>query len=41
MKRTVDKLFYTQPTFRAESPDIAKAKGQTNWTLNMSIGVQI
>ena len=26
-------LFYTQPTFRADSPDFAKAKGQTEWTL--------
>jgi hypothetical protein len=32
MKRLNSNLFYTQPTFRAASPDFAKAKGQTNWT---------
>jgi hypothetical protein len=25
-------LFYTQPTFRAASPDLAKLRGQTEWT---------
>ncbi|MCW2858267.1 MAG: hypothetical protein JWR52_3882 [Marmoricola sp.] len=33
MKRPNPNIFYTQPTFRADSPDIAKAKGQTDWTL--------
>jgi hypothetical protein len=33
MKPTKPDLFYTQPTFRAASPDFAKAKGQTSWTL--------
>jgi hypothetical protein len=33
MERPNPDLFYTQPTFRADSPDFAKAKGQTEWTL--------
>jgi hypothetical protein len=33
MERPNPNLFYTQPTFRADSPDFAKAKGQTEWTL--------
>jgi hypothetical protein len=34
MERPNPNLFYTQPTFRADSPDFAKAKGQTDWTLD-------
>jgi hypothetical protein len=34
MERPNPDLFYTQPTFRADSPDLAKAKGQTDWTLD-------
>jgi hypothetical protein len=33
MEQSNPDLFYTQPTFRADSPDFAKAKGQTDWTL--------
>lgn len=33
MERLNPNFFYTQPMFRAESPDLAKAKGQTQWTL--------
>lgn len=33
MKRPNPNFFYTQPTFRADSPDFAKAMGQTEWTL--------
>jgi hypothetical protein len=34
LERPNPELFYTQPTFRADSPDFAKAKGQTDWTLD-------
>lgn len=34
MERPNPDLFYTQPTFRADSPDLAEAKGQTDWTLD-------
>jgi hypothetical protein len=34
MERPNPGLFYTQPTFRADSPDFANAKGQTEWTLD-------
>jgi hypothetical protein len=34
MERPNPDLFYTQPTFRADSPDFAKAEGQTDWTLD-------
>lgn len=34
MERPNPDFFYTQPTFRADSPDFAKAKGQTDWTLD-------
>lgn len=30
MERPNPDLFYMQPTFRAASPDLAKAKGQTD-----------
>lgn len=33
MERPNPNLFYTQPTFRAASPDLAKLRGQTEWTL--------
>ena len=33
MERPNPNLFYTQPRFRADSPDIAKLKGQPDWTL--------
>jgi hypothetical protein len=33
MKRLNSDLFYTQPTFRAASPDLEQLKGQTDWTL--------
>ena len=33
MDRPDPALFYTQPTFRAVSPDFAEAKGQTDWSL--------
>jgi hypothetical protein len=34
MERPNRDLFYAQPTFRAASPDFAKAKGVTEWTLD-------
>jgi hypothetical protein len=34
VERPNPNLFYTQPTFRADSPDFAKAKGQTDLTLD-------
>jgi hypothetical protein len=34
MERPNPNLFYTQPTFRAASPDFAKLKGQTEWKLD-------
>lgn len=33
MKRPDLNFFYTQPTFRAASPDLDKLRGQTEWTL--------
>lgn len=33
MERPNPKLFYTQPTFKADSPDLAKLSGQKDWTL--------
>ena len=33
MKRPKPNLFYTQPTFKADSPDLAKLSGQRDWTL--------
>ena len=33
MDRLSPKIFYTQPMFRADSPNLAKARGQTDWTL--------
>jgi hypothetical protein len=33
MEQSNPDLFYTQPTFRADSPDFAAAQGQTEWTL--------
>jgi len=33
MARPNPNLYYTQPTFRADSPDLAKLAGQTEWTL--------
>lgn len=33
MERPNPNLYYTQPTFRAASPDLAKLRGQTEWTL--------
>lgn len=35
-------LFYTQPTFRADSPDLDKLTGQTEWTLQTpGIGLRL
>jgi hypothetical protein len=40
MERPDSNLFYTQPTFRAASPDLEKLKGQTDWTLQ-SPGIRL
>jgi hypothetical protein len=42
MERPNPKFFYTQPTFRAASPDLDKLRGQTAWTLQTpGIGLRL
>jgi integrase len=42
MERPNPNLYYTQPTFRAASPDLAKLRGQTEWTLQTpGIGLRL
>jgi hypothetical protein len=42
MERPNPNLFYTQPTFRADSPDLGKLGGQTEWTLQTpGIGLRL